>query len=120
MNFAIHVPCNRLSFGQVSINLLKEFHKRGLQPCLFTVGPDDLGAFKLSDDFHSWFYSCRAKSVHYHKRSNPVFRLWHINEDALSSVSEKQVLFTFHETDQATEIETNIVQNNAQVLFSSN
>lgn len=120
MDFALHLPINKLSFGQCSINLLKEFHKKGLQPALFGVGPvDDLAAFKLSDEFKSWFKSCRAKSLKQHKRSIPIFRLWHVNEDSLSSFSEKQVLFTFHETDQATEVESNIVRNNSKVFFSS-
>jgi len=67
-NFALHVPINKLSFGQVSINILKEVHKRGLQPFIFTIGQDDFGAFKLSDDFKSWFESCKNKS----KKSNQI------------------------------------------------
>lgn len=119
MDFALHLPVNKLSFGQCSINLLKEFHKRGFQPSIFTLGQDDFASFKLEDDFKAWFSSCRAKSIKQHKRTTPIFRLWHVNEESLNSFSEKQVLFTFHETDQATEAESNIVRNNQTVLFSS-
>ena len=118
MEFALHLPINSVSFGQVSINILKEVHKRGLNPFIFSIGPDDFSAFKLSDDFKLWFNTCKDKGLKSYNRDVPVFKLWHL-DDSIQSYGKKQILFTFHECDQATEVETNIVKNNTKVLFSS-
>ena len=37
-DFSLELPVNSVSFGQVSVALLREFHARGLQPCLFPIG----------------------------------------------------------------------------------
>jgi len=118
MEFALHGPVNKLSFGNVFVNILKEVHKRELQPFIFTIGQDDFNAFALPDDFKTWFESCKNKSLKLYQRDIPVFKLWHI-DGSLESYGRKQILFTFHECDQATEVETNIVKNNTKVLFSS-
>ncbi len=119
MDFNLNLPINSLSFGQVSINILKELHKRNLQPSFFGIGNSDFSAFKLSDDFNFWFKSCESKFLKSHSRRNPTIKLWHLNQDSLFSPSDKQILLTFHETDFLTEEEINICKNNSKVLFSS-
>lgn len=118
MQFSLHLPINRVSFGQVSINILQEFFKKNLSPCVFPIGDVDVNAHSLSEEFKRWLEECINKSQFTHQRKNPTFKLWHI-QGSLESLSEKQVLFTFHETDSATESELNIVKNNNKVLFSS-
>lgn len=114
----IQVPLNVVSFGQVSISLLKEFYKNGYQPCLFPIGPIELGSYSLSQDFVGWIQSCLNKSIKYYKRSNPLFKLWHIH-DSISSISTKSNLYTFYELDSPTEEEINICNNNDKIFFSS-
>lgn len=117
--FALELPINNLSFGQVSINLLIEFHKLGLNPCIFPIGTPDISAFnKLSEDFKFWLKSNIDRAHLEYSRSTPVLKLWHLN-GSLGSLAREQVLFTFHELDAPTPTEINIVKNNAKVVFSS-
>ena len=119
-DFSLQLPVNSVSFGQVSVALLREFHARGLQPCLFPIGDNiDLHSQdNASEDFQKWLQSCIVKRLEHHSRSNPTFKLWHLN-GSLESFSEKQILFTFHELDEVTPVEKNIARNNTTV-FSSN
>jgi glycosyltransferase involved in cell wall biosynthesis len=118
-NFALNLPINNLSFGQISINFLYELYKQGYQPCIFPIGPVNIGCYHfLTDDFKKWLESCVGKANRTHKKTSPTLKLWHIN-DGLSSISHKQILFTFHETDQLTETEQNILNNNTSVIVTS-
>ena len=112
-DFSLQLPVNSVSFGQVSVALLREFHARGLQPCLFPIGDNiDLNCQDdLTEDFQKWIHSCIAKRFEHHSRSNPTFKLWHLN-GSLGSYSEKQVLLSFHELDEVTPTEKNIAKNN--------
>lgn len=117
--FALHLPINPVSFGQVSLALLREIFSRGLSPCVFPVGEQiDISAEDSTEEFKRWLNSCINKRNAVHDRNNPVFKLWHIN-GAIESVSKKQILYTFHETDEPTQEEINICNNNDLCLFSS-
>ena len=121
MEFAFHLPINGVSFGQVSMGFLREAHKRNLNPNIFPVNPQniDLSTQAISDGFKSWIEERIGKSLETHKKSTPVFKLWHLN-GSMESVSEKQLLFTFYELDQPTKSEINIAKNCSRVLVSSN
>ena len=121
MEFALHLPLNGVSFGQVSTALLREFHERGVQPSLFPIGQIDLGSQDdISSDFNSWIQKCVRKAFEHHNRDTPVFKLWHLNQDSLTSFSKDQTLFTFYELDHPTTIEMNIARNQKKLLVSSN
>ena len=119
-DFALHLPLNGVSFGQVSVALLREFHERGAQPCLFTIGNSDLTAQDTSKDFNKWLESCIQKAYSSHSRNTPIFKLWHLNQDSLTSFSKEQNLFSFYELDEPTEFEINIARNQQNLIFSSN
>lgn len=118
-DFSLNLPVNSVSFGQVSVALLREFYARGLQPCLFPISDQfDLACQDdISEDFKNWLTSCVNKRWEHHSRSNPIFKLWHLN-GSLESFSEKQILYTFHELDELTNTEKNIAKNN-RLLVSS-
>lgn len=118
MEFSLQLPINPVSFGQVSIALLREFHAMGLQPCLFPIGEINLGGQPITEDFHKWLVSCLNKAPIYHNRNTPSFKLWHLN-DSFQSISNKQLLYSFYELDSPTEAEINAVKNNSVVAFSS-
>ena len=118
--FALHLPLNGVSFGQVSTALLREFHQKGVQPSLFTVGQIDLNTQEISSDFSKWIESCVKKSFKEHDRNTPIFKLWHLNQDSLTSLSRDQTLFTFHELDEPTPLELNIARNQKRLIVSSN
>ena len=118
--FALHLPLNGVSFGQVSTALLREFHQRGVQPCLFTIGQSDLSAQETTPDFNKWIESGIKKTFEYYNRNTPIFKLWHLNHDSLTSYAREQSLFTFYELDHPTSIEVNIAKNQKNTIVSSN
>ncbi len=119
MNFSVHLPLNGLSFGQVSFNLLYEFYKLNLNPCIFTASdqPIDFTAYDFEKDFIDWIVKNYETALLRHNRKIPVIRLWHIN-DSIRTFSDKQILLTFHETDQLTKVETNILKNSTVCVTS--
>ena len=119
-DFSLNLPVNSVSFGQVSVALLREFHARGLQPSIFPIGDSiDLASQDTVDeDFQKWIQSCITKRLEEHNRSNPMFKLWHLN-GSLDSYSKEQILLTFYELDSPTKTELNIAKNNSRLAFSS-
>jgi hypothetical protein len=118
MEFALNVPANQVSFGQVSIAILREIHKRGYEPAIFPIGQFDFTGQKLTQAFADWVNRGIHRGLTEYKRSTPIIKLWHIWE-ALSSYAEKQVLYAFHEVDAATPLEINVVRNQHKTIFSS-
>jgi len=118
MDFTLNLPINSVSFGQVSVALLREFYKKGMSPLIIPIGNIDLSTQDIDDDFKLWIDSCVKKSLKKHSRTTPTFKLWHLN-GSLESYSNNQVLLSFYELDQPTEEEVNIVKNNSKVLFTS-
>lgn len=118
-NFGLNLPINSVSFGQVSIGILKEIFRRKLEPSLFLIGNQaDLSTHSQDENFSDWIKNCINKGLKDHKRSDPVFKLWHIN-GSLESYSDKQILLTFYELDEPTAEEINILKNNSKVLVTS-
>jgi len=117
MSYALNLPINTVSFGQVSVALLREIYKKEEQPCIFPIGNVEIDSQKADKDFFAWIESCINKSTYLHKRATPIFKLWHFN-GSLSMFSEKQLLMSFYELDQPTREEINVVKNNSKVVFS--
>jgi len=118
MDFALHLPVNNLSFGQVSHCILREIYKKELEPSLFPIN-EDVSSFSIDKDFLKWLKSCIAKGPRSHKRSNPAFHLWHLNGTGMATLSRKELLLSFYETDSPTPAEINIASNADKLFFSS-
>lgn len=118
MQFNLELPINSVSFGQLSICILREMHSRGLQPNIFPIGQVDIQSQEVTQDFGQWLQHCINKGAKLYKRSQPTFRLWHLN-GSHSRLSDKTVLLTFYETDNPTDTELNIIKNTDKVLFTS-
>jgi hypothetical protein len=117
--FACNLPINNLSFGNCAQNILWEWYKLGLNPCIFPIGNVSLNSFEyITEDYKKWLNENIKKANKEHSRKNPTFKLWHLN-GSLESLSEKQVLLTFHESSQITPTEANIIRNNHIVLVTS-
>jgi glycosyltransferase involved in cell wall biosynthesis len=119
MNINLELPINGLSFGQVSFGILKEFFDRKFLPNLFPIGQVDLKAYDIDKPFFDWLQFCCQKAHGNFSRKFPTIRLWHLIESE-RRLSDKTILWTFHETDTLTKVEKNIIKNNDLVLFSSN
>ncbi len=120
MNFNISCPLSSVSFGQVSYNILKQLYLKGLSPHWFPIGGVDLSSFdKCPQDMQLWLNSCAQKALKSYSRKSPEFRMWHINQSETSH-SNEQTLLTFHECSNITEFEKNILNNQKNVLVTSN
>jgi hypothetical protein len=72
----------------------------------------------LTKEFTEWLSLSAQTALSKGSRKNPAFKLWHIN-GSLESYSREQVLFTFHELNSITDVEKNILNNQAKTLVSS-
>ena len=120
MKLVVDAPINSLSFGNVSINLLREMYKKQMDIALFPVGEQaDLDAFnKLDKEFVSWMQESINKRFNKIDREIPTFKLWHIN-GAERRITPNQYLYTFYELDSPTEVEKSIVKLQNKTIFSS-
>ena len=121
MKIGLNLPINSVSFGQISTLLLREIYKsKKIDPNLFLIGNqvDVSSQEDLSQDFLVWLQTKLQSALSEHKRNVPTFKLWHLN-GSLESFSNEQTLFTFYELDNPTKEELNIVNNNKNVIVSS-
>jgi len=119
MSLSFNCPINSVSFGQVSVALLREAYSRKDSVNVLPIGDKmDLVSQKEDEDFSKWLDGAVKSFGTAHKREDPAFKLWHFN-GATSFVSDNQALFTFYELDSPTETEVNIAKNNRKVIFSS-
>jgi len=119
-NFAIDAPINGLSFGNVSISILREIYNRNLNPSIFPLeGRIDFGGQKQDDMFAQWLAARINESQRLFSRDTPVYKLWHI-QNSLSSYSNRgNRLITFMELDSLTPTEVNILKNQEKVFVTS-
>lgn len=118
--FAINCPINAVSFGNVSIALLREIHKRGLSPSIFPIGGQvDLSTQHQDPVFNQWLSNCINGAQQKHSRQNSVVRLWHIQGSLESYSARDSRLLTFFELDQLTPSELNILRNQTKVYVTS-
>jgi glycosyltransferase involved in cell wall biosynthesis len=124
--YSYHLPVNAVSFGQVSVALLREIRSRikssdeGAFINLFLIGDSDLSTQPENQDFSEWVEKCSALATEKHNRENPLIKLWHLYDTrTLSSVSRYQKLITFHELDQLTPLEKNVARNIDEIYLTS-
>tara|TARA_R110000772_G_scaffold249530_2_gene363809 strand:- start:9387 stop:10475 length:1089 start_codon:yes stop_codon:yes gene_type:complete len=118
--FALNLPINSVSFGQISTAILKELKSRGEDPSIFLIGNPDLSTQKVDNEFNDWLNKRLNGNevLKNHSRETPVFKLWHIR-DSLSSFSNEQNLLTFYELDSPTPQELNIIKNQNKVFVTN-
>ena len=113
-------PINSLSFGNVSYNILKAIHKKGLSISFFPIGSSlDFSAFdKADENLKKWIqqsYDDRYKNL---SKDAPSLRMWHLNGSEIK-YGDNQFLYTFYECDQPTETEVNLCNYQQKTIFSS-
>ena len=123
MNVAFNVPINQVSFGQVSLLLLRLLHKRiiggtsDVGMYLFPIGGNMTLARNEDELFVKWLYSSGVKALESFDKSGRILKLWHLN-GGLESFAKEQTLLSFYELDSPTKAELNVVRNN-KTLFTS-
>ena len=117
MKLVLEVPFNSLSFGNVSLNIIRELHKRGVELAIFPTGDIDLSAYDLSDDLKKYIEDGINKRWEIISADIPCLKLWHINGSE-NRKTKNQYLFTFYECNKPTEIETAICSLQNKTFFS--
>ncbi len=119
-NFSVVTPLNNLSFGNVSIALLRELYNRQISPSLFPIGSVDISAQKSDTQFNTYLQSCINKALVSYSRKDTSVRLWHIGGSHESISSNDSRLITFFELDSLSDTEINILNNHDKVYVTSN
>ena len=111
---------NAVSFGNVSYNILRELYRKQINVAFFAFGENlNFEAFdKVDPEFQNWVISSSQNRYHLIDKDYPTLTQWHINGSE-SRISRHQTLFTFHETDQVTNIEKSLVSMQDNCIFGS-
>lgn len=119
MNF--ESPINGVSFGNVSMGLLREAYRRNMDVNLFVIGGQkgvQLNSYSEEQGFLNYLQSCGSNPYSKFDKSDLSFKLWHLN-GCLPCFGQNQRLLTFFELDQLTETEVNIANQNDIVFVTS-
>lgn len=117
--FNLEVPINSLSFGQVSVGILRELYLRNITPNIFPISNVDLSSYNVDQKFTEWLGFCIQKAPREFHKYDTNIKLWHISGSWNVVQSKRQVLFTAHETDSLTETEKNILSTKDKVFVTS-
>lgn len=117
-NLIFKCPINSVSFGNVSLNLLREMYKRDMIVAHFPIGNLDASVYSLDNDFKQWLQSSVDNRFKLLSKDIPTLQLWHINGSE-NRITKDHHLITFYELDNPTETEKNIVDIQDSVMFSS-
>lgn len=118
-NLIFKCPVNQVSFGNVSLNLLREMFNRDMVIAHFPIGNVDGSVYdKIPKEFKEWLESSINNRFKLIKKDIPTLQLWHINGSE-NRITKDHHLITFYELDSPTETEKNIIDIHDSVMFSS-
>lgn len=122
MSLVIKAPLGSQSFGQVSLNLLREIFSIRDDVCFFAEGQykggQELAAFDLSKSFLDKLNAAHARRFMFDPKKDTCIRLWHIN-GAETRLCDREILYTYHETNTLTSLEKRILSFQDKVAVSS-
>lgn len=120
MKINCNLAANNLSFGFCSYNILRELFRRKIDVNWFPIANNvDLSAFdKIEPEFVQWLQNSINNSLKNYRKEDPTLKLWHI-QNSHEQIGQNQYLYTFHETDQLTQVETNILNQQKKIFVSS-
>ena len=121
MKLLVNAPINALSFGNVSVNILREIQKKNIDLIFFPIG--DKAELDVYDKIDNEFvkYLQNATNTRYEKvdKNVPALKLWHIFGSE-TRYAKNQSLFTFHEVSELTAVEKNLLRLQDRIFVSSN
>ena len=121
MKLLVNAPINALSFGNVTINILRELYKKNVDLVFFPIGDKaELDAYdKINMDFVKFLQkSTNERFLKIHK-DIPSLKIWHIFGSE-NRCTKNQSLFTFHEVSEVTNFEKNLLNLQEQIFVTSN
>lgn len=119
--YCLNLAWNTLSFGSVSFALTRELFKRGELPPAFPMfgQQPDVSAQVPDNEFNQKLAGCIGNAQQRWSREGKTLRLWHIQSSLESLSKQGNHLLTFHELDQLTPSELNILRQQAKVYVTS-
>lgn len=117
-NFSIEAPLCESSIGQMAMGCLFEMFQRGLNPCIFPIGPISLSYFHTTPEFNAWLENNIRRANREFSKKDPSITIFHISNSA-RRLGEKSRIWTPHEASMATETELNILSQFDDVAFTS-
>ena len=121
MKLLVNSPINALSFGNVSVNILREIYKKEVDLCFFPIGDKtQLEAYdKIDEGFITYIKKATEERYNKINKDTPTLKLWHIFGSE-SRLTKNQNLFTFHEVSDLTPIEKNLLKLQDNIFVTSN
>ena len=121
MTLLVSAPINSLSFGNVTVNILRELYKKNVDIAFFPIGDKlDFGAYdNINQEILEYVRNAASKRFEKIDKDMPSLKIWHINSSE-TRYTKNQNLFTFHEVSQVTPIESKILNCQDQIFVSSN
>ena len=121
MKLLVNAPINALSFGNVSVNILRELYKKNIDLVFFPIGDKaELEAYdKIDPEFIKYLQAATNNRYSKISKDIPSLKLWHVFGSE-TRYSKNQSLFTFHEVSEVTEIEKNLLSLQDRIFVSSN
>ena len=121
MRLLVNAPINGLSFGNVSVNILRELFKKNIDLVFFPIGyKAEMDAYdKIDPDFVKYLQAATNDRYSKISKNIPSLKLWHIFGSE-TRYSKNQSLFTFHEVSEVTNIEKNLLKLQDNIFVSSN
>ena len=94
MQLIVEAPVNRLSFGNVTYNILRQLWRKGVDVNWFPLGGNsNFSAFdKIDNDFAEWLQNSARNANEKINPDTPCFKLWHLN-GSHSRIGSKQALY---------------------------
>lgn len=119
--YCLNVPYGNVSFGSVAYALTRELFKRDELPPLFPMfgQPPDLSAQVPDNEFNQKLHGCIGTADQRWSRKGKAFCLWHLRGALASYAEQGNHLLTFHEIDQLTGTEINVLRQQAKVYVTS-
>jgi len=121
MRLLVNAPINALSFGNVSVNILRELFKKNIDLIFFPIGEKaEMDAYdKIEPDFVKYLQAATNNRYSKISKDIPSLKLWHLFGSE-TRYSKNQSLFTFHEVSEVTAIEKNLLSLQDRIFVSSN
>ena len=119
MKLLLEIPLNRLSFGNVSYNFVRELHKLNVDIGIFPIGNVDLSAFSVPEELKAYIDKAIEQRWDFLKAEIPCLKLWHLNGSE-NRKNKAPFLFSFYECNEPSDPEVSLCAHQNITFFSSN
>jgi hypothetical protein len=120
MKLNFNAPLNSLSLGFVSFHILRQLWKLNIDVSIFPIANNcDVSSFSSAEpEFLKWIQDSVNSAHKEYSSDSPTLKIWHINS-SWEQIGKNQYLYTFHECDQITDTERNILNQQKAVFTCS-